>query len=649
MSMHTPYAGGAGHGLRTFRQDSSVAHQRLRAGTLWRILAFARPYRRQLAVFLVLVCLDAGAGAVTPLLFKAVIDDGITPGRTDVVVRLSIAVACLALLVGALSLGERWLSSRIGEGLIFDLRTAVFDHVQRMPLAFFSRTRTGALVQRLNGDVLGAQQAFTSTLSNVFSNGLTVIFVLAAMFSMSWQLTLIALVLVPVFVLPARWVGRRLSVITREAYALNADTAQTMHERFNVAGAHLAKVFGHPDVESTNFAGQAGRVRDIGVRSAMYSMVFRVGLTLVASLAVAVVYGLGGVMAIHGTITVGVVVALTAYLARLYGPLTAMSNVQVDIMTALVSFERVLEVLDLVPMVADRPGARELAPALAARGADIEFVDVTFRYPGAKEVSLASLEGIAAEVPDASADTLEHVSFPVPAGAMVALVGPSGAGKTTISQLATRMYDPTGGAIRLAGEDLRDVTQQSLRDAIGVVTQEAHLFHDSIADNLRYARPDASDAEIEDALRRAHIWDLVASLPAGTATVVGDRGYRLSGGERQRLALARVFLKAPAVVILDEATAHLDSESEAAVQAALAEALKGRTSLVIAHRLSTVREADLIVVLDAGRVADTGTHAELLARGGLYAELYQTQFHTSAIPTDSGSTRSGSATHRASS
>ncbi len=628
MSFPSPFGGGSG--MRTFRQDSSITKQRLHRGTVRRILGFARPYKAQLAVFLVLIALNAAAGAVTPLLFKALIDDGITAGRIDVVVRIALVVALLALVSGVLSVGERWYSARVGEGLIFDLRTAVFDHVQRMPLAFFSRTRTGALVQRLNGDVLGAQQAFTSTLSNVFSNLLTVVFVLAAMLSMSWELTLIALALLPVFVLPARWVGRRLAGITRESYALNADAAQMMNERFNVAGAHLVKIFGRPEQESATYAEQAGRVRDIGVTSAMYATVFRVALTTVASVAVAIVYGLGGVMAIRGTLTVGVVVALTAYLARLYGPLTALSNVQVDVMTALVSFERVLEVLDLEPSVTDAPDAGDLSDDVARHGATLALEHVTFRYPGAADVSLASLEAVATESSDPTTDTLTDVLFAVPAGAMVAVVGPSGAGKTTISQLVTRMYDPTSGSVRIAGRDLRDVTQRSLQDTVGVVSQEAHLFHDTIAGNLRYAKPAATDAELWTALRQAHVAELVESLPAGLETVVGDRGYRLSGGERQRLAIARLFLKAPSLVVLDEATAHLDSESEAAVQLALDAALQGRTSLVIAHRLSTVRQADMIVVLDQGRVVSTGTHAELLAHGGLYAELYRTQFATDA-------------------
>lgn len=612
--------------MRGFAKDRSVQDHKLTRDTLRRILGFARPYRAKLAVFVGLIALEAAAGAVTPLLFKTLIDDGISKGNTQLVLGIAAVVAGLAVLGAGLSVADRWVSSQVGEGLILDLRTAVFDHVQRMPLAFFSRAKTGALVQRLNGDVLGAQQAFTSTLQNVVSNSLTIVFVLAAMLSMSWQLTLLSLVLLPAFVFPARWFGKKIAKITRESYELNADAAQIMNERFNVAGAHLVKIFGDPERESTNYAAHVGRVRDIGVTRALYSTWFRVGLTTLASVAVAIVYGLGGVMAINGQLTVGVVVALTAYLGRLYGPLTAMSNVQVDVMTALVSFERVLEVLDLEPTVAEKPDAIDLREQTAAHGASVRLDAVAFRYPGAEEVSLASLESVATLRNEPIEDTLRDISFTVPAGHMVALVGHSGAGKTTISQLVTRMYDPTRGSVQIAGADLRDVTHASLRATVGVVSQEAHLFHDTIAENLRYARPEATDDDIERALRQAHIADLVASLPDGIHTVVGDRGYRLSGGERQRLAIARLLLKAPDVVVLDEATAHLDSESEAAVQAALDEALVGRTSIVIAHRLSTIRQADSIVVIEAGRVVDQGTHADLLARGGLYAELYRTQF-----------------------
>ncbi|GAB4085629.1 ABC transporter ATP-binding protein [Myceligenerans cantabricum] len=612
--------------MRGFMQDPAVARHRLARDTVRRILAFARPYRTQLAVFAGLLLLDAAAGTAVPLLFRYLIDDGIAAGDDGLVVALAGAAGGLALLSAGLAVAERWVSSRIGEGLIVDLRTAVFDHVQRMPLAFFARTRTGALVQRLNGDVLGAQQAFTSTLQTVVSNALTVVFTLAAMFAMSWRLTLLALVVTPLFVLPARWFGRRLADLTHRTYELSADAGQLMNERFNVAGAHLAKVFGDPARESAEYVRPVEELRAIGVRRALLSTWFRVGLTTMASLAIAVVYGIGGLQAIAGTLTVGVVVAMAAYLNRLYGPLTAMANVQVDIMTALVSFERVLEVLDLRPTVTDADDATDLRDAVARHGASISLDGVTFRYPAAGDVGLASLEAVAAPAQEPTSDTLHDLTFTVPAGAMVALVGRSGAGKTTIGHLVTRMYDPTSGSVAIAGQDLRGVTLASLRGTVGVVSQEAHLFHDTVAANLRYARDGATDAELEQAMRRARIWELVSRLPQGTDTVVGDRGYRLSGGERQRLAIARLLLKAPDVVILDEATAHLDSESEAAVQAALDEALAGRTSLVIAHRLSTVRGADLVVVLDDGRVAERGTHAELLASGGLYAELYRTQF-----------------------
>lgn len=624
MSGH--FGGGMGRGMATYRNDPAVRDHRLDRRTLHRVLGFARPYRGKLAAFVALIALDAALGAATPLILKAIIDNGITPGRTDVVLWLSGLVALLALLGGLLTMVARWFSARIGESLVVDLRTAVFDHVQRMPLAFFARTRTGALTQRIDGDVLGAQQAFTSTLQNTFSNALTVAFTLGAMVSMSWQLTLVALALAPAFILPARWIGPRLARITREAYDIRADMAQVMTERFNVAGAHLAKTYGRPEEESATYAGAAGRVRDIGVRQAMYGTVFRTVLTTVAALAVAVVYAAGGLAAIRGQLTIGVLVALTAYLGRLYAPLTALSNVQVEVMTALVSFERVLEILDLEPMVAEAPDAADLTEAVRTRGATVELDHVRFRYPSAAEVSSPSLEAVTNLSAEPQDDTLRDVTLTAPAGATVALVGPSGAGKTTLSHLVTRMYDPTAGAVRIAGLDLRRVTAASLRATVGTVPQDSHMFHDSIAGNLRYAKPDATDDELVAALRAAHVWDLVAGLPDGVDTVVGDRGYRLSGGERQRLAIARLLLKAPDVVVLDEATAHLDSESEHAVQLALESALAGRTSIVIAHRLSTIRGADAIAVLDAGRVVAVGTHAELLAAGGLYADLYHQQF-----------------------
>jgi ATP-binding cassette subfamily B protein len=613
--------------MRSLLKDSSVRNHKLSAGTLRRILGFAVPYRRYLAVFLILVAIEAAAGAVTPLLFREIIDRGIVPGNTQLVVWLSLAVALLAVFASSVTLAERWFSARIGEGLVYDLRTAVFDHVQQLPVAFFSRTQTGALIQRLNGDVLGAQQAFTSTLSNVVSNLLSVALVLGAMFVMSWQITLLALVLLPLFILPARLIAGRLREATAETYRLNATMAQTMTERFNVAGAVLAKVFGRTQDSSQDFAGKAARVRDIGVTTAMYAGIFRVSLTLVAALAVALVYGVGGVFAVQGALGIGTVVALTAYLNRLYGPLTALSNIQVDVMTTLVSFERVLEVLDLPPMVADRKDAKELPATVEP---SIEFEHVSFHYPSAEEVSLASLESVATLSAETGQEVLKDVSFTVEPGQLVAVVGPSGAGKSTLASLVSRMYDVTGGAVLVGGRDVREVTQSSLRSVIGVVTQDSHMYHDTIRANLLLARPDATGTDLRDALDAAQIATLINSLPDGLDTVVGDRGYRLSGGERQRLAIARLLLKAPSIVILDEATAHLDSESEAAVQAALANALAGRTSLVIAHRLSTIRNADTILVLDDGRIRERGTHDELLAAGGLYAELYATQFEKAA-------------------
>jgi len=620
LSAHGP--GGPWSTLRSYTRDGDVTRKRLAPGTARRIMRFAAPYRRELVVFLVLVVAGAAIVVATPLLFKVIIDDGVVAGRPDVVVRVALAVAGLAVLDAALTLVQRWYSSRIGEGLIYDLRTQVFAHVQRMPVAFFTRTQTGSLVSRLNTDVIGAQQAFTSTLSSVVSNAVSLVLVLATMLFLSWQITLVALLLLPVFILPARWVGRRLQVVTREAMQLNAQMSQTMTERFNVAGALLVKVFGRLPEESEQFSAKATRVRDIGVVSAMYSRVFFTALTLIAALATAMVYGVGGLLAIDGQIGVGTLVALAALLGRLYGPLTALSNVHVDVMTALVSFERVFEVLDLPPMVDDRPGAGRLPPAAAT----IEFDSVSFRYPSADEVSLASLESVATLDNAAPQQVLHDVSFAAEPGQLVALVGPSGAGKTTITALVSRLYDVTSGAVRVGGHDVRDVTLESLHEVIGVVTQDAHMFHDTIRANLLYARPDAGEDELVAACRAAQIWGLVSTLPDGLDTVVGDRGYRLSGGEKQRLAIARLLLKAPRIVVLDEATAHLDSESELAVQRALDTALAGRTSIVIAHRLSTVRDADQILVVDNGRIVERGQHEELLALGGLYAELHRTQF-----------------------
>jgi len=560
------------------------------------------------------------------------------------VILLACAVAAVAIFDAVLGFVIRWFSARIGEGLIYDLRTQVFDHVQRQPIAFFTRAQTGSLVSRLDGDVVGAQQAITSTLSGVLSNLLSLVVILIALFYLSWQVSVIALVLIPLFILPARLVGRRMQRLTRESMQLNAEMGSTMTERFNVAGAMLVKLFGRPREESGAFASRAAKVRDIGVVTAMYGQVFFVALTLLASVVTAVVYGLGGTLVIHGTFQIGTLVALTTLLARVYGPITSLSSVQVNVMTALVSFDRVFEVLDLKPLIAEKPDAatlprgtstpRGVSTGTGASGPDalapeIEFDDVSFRYPSASEVSLASLESIALPAPERSdpgAGVLHEVSFRAPPGKLTALVGPSGAGKTTITALAARLYDPNEGAVRIGGYDVRDVTQESLHDVVGVVTQDAHLFHDTIRANLTYARPEATELELIQACEAAQIWDLISGLPDGLDTVVGDRGYRLSGGEKQRVAVARLLLKAPSVVVLDEATAHLDSESEVAVQRALKTALAGRTSLVIAHRLSTIREADQILVVDAGRITERGTHEELLAAGGLYADLYHTQF-----------------------
>ena len=612
---------------RTFSQDRSVVDHRLAPGTVRRIIGFARPYRRAIAIFLGLVVVDALAGAAVPLIYRAIIDQGIQDERTGLVVALAAAVAGLAVLSSAIGLAQRWYSARIGEGLIHDLRTQVFDHVQRMPIGFFSRAQTGALVTRLNSDVQGAQQAFTSTLSSVVGNVVGVVATLTAMFVLSWPITLMALGLLPLFVLPARWVGGRLAAITREKYRLNGEMGQMMTERFNVSGALLVKLFGRPESESQAFSARAGRVRDIGVTSAMYSRVVMTALGLLASLATALVYGLGGAMAIAGSLGIGTLVAMTAYLNRLYGPLTALSNVQVDVMTTLVSFERVLEVLDLVPTVVDPADPRPLPIA----GLSVEFDDVRFRYPTAAEVSLASLEGVA-RLDDTTPDEVLHgITLRVEPGRTLALVGPSRAGKSTIAGLVSRLYDPTSGVVRIGGIDVRDTTLADVRDAVGVVAQDVHLFHDTLAANLRYAKPDATDDELEQALRSAQVWDVVDRMPDGLATVVGDRGHRMSGGEKQRIAIARLLLKNPGVIVLDEATAHLDAGSESAVQRALQSALAGRTSIVIAHRLATVRAADEIAVIDAGRVVERGTHDELIASGGLYARLSRTQFQPDPV------------------
>ena len=625
------------HMLRGFTTDSSVTKQQLNKGLVRRITGYARPYRWDLAIFLVAAALDAVITVAIPVLLGVVIDKGVLPGRVGVVLAIAATVAGLALLDGLLNIVQRFYTARVGEGLIYDLRTQVFSHVQRQPIAFFTRAQTGSLVSRLNSDVIGAQQALTSTLVSTVSSTLQLILVLVTMLYFSWLVTVIALALIPLFIVPARLIGRKLQRLTRESMQLDAAMGSTMTERFNVAGAMLSKLFGRPREESDLFAGRAAKVRDIGIVQAMYGSSLFIALTLLASLSTAVIYGVGGSLVVHGAFQVGTLVSLALLLNRLYGPITALSNVQVNLMTALVSFDRVFEVLDLKPLIQDRPDAVPLVLAQQGNGsapsagsaAEIVFDHVSFRYPAASEVSLASLESIALPSPertDARLGVLHDVTFAAPARRLTALVGPSGAGKTTITALVSRLYDPDEGSVRIGGADIKDVTQESLHDAVGVVTQDAHLYHDTIRANLSYARPEATEEELIEACRAAQIWDLISVLPDGLDTIVGDRGYRLSGGEKQRVALARLLLKAPAVVVLDEATAHLDSESEAAVQQALRTALTGRTSLVIAHRLSTIREADQILVIDEGRIVERGEHEELLAAGGLYADLYRTQF-----------------------
>jgi ABC-type multidrug transport system fused ATPase/permease subunit len=595
--------------------------------TLRRIMVFARPLRRLLVGFLILSVFSAALAVATPVLAGRVVDAIVRGSEYRTVLILALIIALVALLDAASGLMNRWLSSRIGEDLIFSLRTKVFDHVQKMPIAFFTRTRTGALVSRLNNDVIGAQRAFSGTLSGVVSNLVTLLLTLVVMLGISWQITVLALVLLPIFVIPARNMGNRLARLSREAAGHNATMSTQMTERFSAPGATLIKLFGRPDHESKEFATRADRVRDIGVRTAMVQTVFVTALTLVSALALALVYGLGGFYAMRGQLDAGSVVTLSLLLTRLYAPLTALASARVDVMSAIVSFERVFEILDVEPLIVDKPDARTLPEGPVA----VEFDDVRFAYPSADKVSLASLEDVAVLDTRGGEEVLHGISFRAEPGHMVALVGSSGAGKSTIAQLVSRLYDVDSGAVRLADNDVRDLTAESIRGAVGMVTQDGHLFHETLRSNLTLARPDASEDEVWDALRRARLADLVSSLPDGLDTVVGERGYRFSGGERQRVTIARLLLSQPRVVVLDEATASLDSTSEVAVQEALAEALDGRTSIVIAHRLSTVRAADTILVIEAGTVAEQGTHAELLALGGRYAELYRTQFDEPAV------------------
>ncbi|CAN1504658.1 MdlB ABC-type multidrug transport system, ATPase and permease components [Candidatus Nanopelagicaceae bacterium] len=601
--------------------DPSVKSQKLKPGTIKRIISYGRPYKSQITIFLITVVIEALLVVSSPLLLRELIDKGVIPKNAGLVTKLALAVGLLAVVDAFFNIFGRWYSARIGEGLIYDLRSQVFAHIQRQSIAFFTRTQTGALISRINSDVMGAQQAFTGTLSGVVSNVVSLVLVVTTMLILSWQITVVSLLLLPVFLLPTKWVGKRIQALTRDAFNLNATMSSTMTERFNVSGALLVNLYGKPAKEENFFRTRARKVADIGIQTAMLNRVFFVGITSVAAVATAFAYGIGGHLAISGSISVGTLLAITALLARLYGPLTALSNVRIDVMTALVSFERVFEVLDLHPMITDKPGALELKN----KNLQIDFEDVVFTYPRAEEISLASLESAAKPETIDSGEVLKGISFTAPAGTLTAIVGPSGAGKTTMSALIPRLYDVTRGSIKIDGQDIRDFTVQSLRDSIGVVMQDAHLFHETIAENLLYAKEDATEAEMIEACKAAQIWELVSSLPNGFDTMVGERGHRLSGGEKQRLAIARLLLKAPAIVILDEATAHLDSENESLVQAALKEALKGRTSIVIAHRLSTVMEADQILVLEKGLIVERGKHEELITTNGLYSELFNRQ------------------------
>lgn len=601
--------------------DPSVKNQKLKPGTVKRIASYAKPYKTYITVFLITVVIEAFLIITSPLLLRELIDKGVIPKDGALVTKLALAVAFIAIFDSLISIFGRWFSARIGEGLIYDLRSEVFEHVQRQSVAFFTRTQTGALISRINSDVIGAQQAFTATLSGVLSNSVSLVLVVGTMLILSWQITLVSLLLLPLFLIPTKWVGKKLQSLTRQSFNLNAEMSSTMTERFNVSGAMLVSLYGRQSDEKSYFRSRARKVADIGIEIALLNRIFFIALTSIAAVATAIAYGIGGHLAINGTVTVGTLLAITALLARLYGPLTALSNVRIDVMTALVSFERIFEVLDLAPMVQDRPNAKELV----GKDLAVKFKNVSFAYPKAEEISLSSLESVAKPETVESGVVLNGLTFTAKPGTMTALVGPSGAGKTTISALVPRLYDVTAGSIEVGGLDIRELTLKSLRENIGVVMQDAHLFHDTIGENLRYAKPGATEAEMQAACEAAQIWSLVSSLPNGFDTMVGERGHRLSGGEKQRLAIARLLLKSPQVVILDEATAHLDSENEALVHAALSAALKGRTSLVIAHRLSTVRDADQILVLEKGVIVERGTHDELVIKNGLYAELYNRQ------------------------
>jgi ATP-binding cassette subfamily B protein len=607
--------------FRSLTADQSVKNQKLKPGTISRITRFAIPYKISLIFFMITVVIDAFLIIASPLLLRKLIDDGVIPKDFELVTSLAVLVGIIAILDAVFSMIGRWFSARIGEGLIYDLRKQVFEHVQRQSIAFFTRTQTGALISRLNSDVIGAQQAFTSTLSGVVSNSLSLLLVIITMLTLSWQITLVSLVLLPVFLIPTKWVGRKLQGLTRQSFDINAQMSSNMTERFNVSGALLVSLYGDSEKEKSEFATKARKVADIGISIAMLNRIFFIALTSIAAIATAVAYGIGGHFAINDQLTVGTLLAITALLARLYGPLTALSNVRVDVMSALVSFERVFEVLDLQPMVTDSQNAK----MLKTDKPEVTFDSVSFTYPSAKEISLASLEAVAKPELVESGEVLKNISFTVLPGTLTGIVGPSGAGKSTISSLIPRLYDVTSGGIFIDGLDIRQYSIKSLRENIGVVTQDSHMFHDSIYANLLYADSNVSKDEIENACRAAQIWDFIEGLPNGLDTVVGERGHRLSGGEKQRLAIARLLLKKPSLVILDEATAHLDSENEALVQAALKEVLKNRTSIVIAHRLSTIVNADQILVIDSGSIVERGTHEELVNKKGLYFDLYERQ------------------------